>query len=31
MPLHLLVPHLARKFWQAQIERLAPRAEAGRP
>lgn len=31
MPMHLLAPHLARKFWQAQLERLAPRAEAGRP
>lgn len=31
MPLHLLIPHLARKFWQAQLDRIVPRAEAGRP
>jgi len=31
MPVHLLAPHLARKFWQAQMERIGPRAEADPP
>ena len=27
MPVHLLAPHLARKFWQGQVERIFPRAQ----